>query len=252
MQSESIKELTAALKEVQGKVQHAKKTAKNPYFDSDYADLAAVMDTARELLAANGLAVIQTTRLTEHGSIVLNTMIAHVSGEWKDSDFPVCKAGANPQQMGSALSYARRYQYQTVVGIAPAPGEDDDGNAAVKAPAPKKDNLEHGGVRPAVKDTPAPRRKDGRGGAYPSSGNTMRFGKHKGKRWDEVPVGYWRWWLEQEEAKPERDPRNDEMRNYAEERIIAHEEAKDAEEMNQDVPPEDMPQMSFADDEIPF
>src|SRR5439155_17207950 len=71
------------------------------------------------------IATVQTTAIDkETGVVNLSTMLAHASGEWIASDWPVCAVAetANPQRMGAALTYARRYALFTLVGIA---GEDD-------------------------------------------------------------------------------------------------------------------------------
>jgi len=90
-----------------------------------YAPLASGLDIVRKTLGQHEIATIQTTALDrEAGLINLTTMLAHASGEWIASDWPVCPVSdmASPQRMGAALTYARRYALFTLVGIA---GEDD-------------------------------------------------------------------------------------------------------------------------------
>ena len=90
-----------------------------------YAPLASGLDIVRKTLGQHEIATIQTTALDrEAGLINLTTMLAHASGEWIASDWPVCPMSdmASPQRMGAALTYARRYALFTLVGIA---GEDD-------------------------------------------------------------------------------------------------------------------------------
>src|SRR5690349_21780803 len=90
-----------------------------------YAPLASGLEIVRKSLGQHEIATIQTTQIDrEAGLIRLTTVLAHSSGEWMASDWPVCPiadAGA-PQRMGAALTYARRYALFTLVGIA---GEDD-------------------------------------------------------------------------------------------------------------------------------
>lgn len=125
--SDSIGELAKALATAQGVIQGAKKDSENPFFKSKYADLASVWDACRPALSANGLAVIQTTEAEdENGSIPVETMLAHSSGEWICGLLKVRPMKDDPQAMGSALTYARRYALAAMVGVAP---EDDDGNA---------------------------------------------------------------------------------------------------------------------------
>jgi hypothetical protein len=90
-----------------------------------YASLAAGLDIMRRCLGKYEIATIQTTVIDrDMGMVRLATILAHSSGEWLASDWPVCPVGdvASPQRMGSALTYARRYSLFTLVGIA---GEDD-------------------------------------------------------------------------------------------------------------------------------
>src|SRR5262245_56588233 len=90
-----------------------------------YAPLASGLDIVRKTLGQHEIATVQTTAIdSEVGMVNLTTMLAHASGEWIASDWPVCPISemANPQRMGAALTYARRYALFTLVGIA---GEDD-------------------------------------------------------------------------------------------------------------------------------
>jgi hypothetical protein len=90
-----------------------------------YAPLSSGLDIVRKTLGQHEIATIQTTAVDQASGIVsLTTMLAHASGEWIASDWPVCSIAetANPQRMGAALTYARRYALFTLVGIA---GEDD-------------------------------------------------------------------------------------------------------------------------------
>src|SRR5215470_19319119 len=90
-----------------------------------YAPLASGLDIVRKTLGKYEIATIQTTAIEPAAGMVnLTTMLAHASGEWIASDWPVCPVTetAHPQRMGAALTYARRYALFTLVGIA---GEDD-------------------------------------------------------------------------------------------------------------------------------
>jgi hypothetical protein len=87
--------------------------------------LSSGLDIVRKTLGQHEIATVQTTAIDQATGIVkLTTMLAHASGEWIASDWPVCPVAetANPQRMGAALTYARRYALFTLVGIA---GEDD-------------------------------------------------------------------------------------------------------------------------------
>ena len=90
-----------------------------------YASLASGLDLVRKALGQHEIATVQTTAIDkEAGLIHLTTVLAHSSGEWMSSDWPVCPVTETsaPHRMGAALTYARRYALFTLVGIA---GEDD-------------------------------------------------------------------------------------------------------------------------------
>lgn len=126
LQSENINELVKALSVAQGQIGNAVKDAANPFFKSKYADLASVREAIREPMAANGLAVVQLPTVTERGTYLCTTL-AHSSGQWMRSFYPIKPVKDDPQGMGSAITYARRYALSAITGVAP---EDDDGNAA--------------------------------------------------------------------------------------------------------------------------
>jgi hypothetical protein len=90
-----------------------------------YAPLSSGLDIVRKTLGQHEIATVQTTTIDRASGLVnLTTMLAHASGEWIASDWPICPIAemASPQRMGAALTYARRYALFTLVGIA---GEDD-------------------------------------------------------------------------------------------------------------------------------
>src|SRR5262245_33131862 len=90
-----------------------------------YAPLFSGLDIVRKTLGQHEIATLQTTAIDQAAGMVnLTTTLAHASGEWIASDWPVCPIAetTNPQRMGAALTYARRYALFTLVGIA---GEDD-------------------------------------------------------------------------------------------------------------------------------
>ena len=127
--SESINELAAAMIKAQGALKNPPKTKINPHFKSAYVDLSDGLTALRECFSKHDLSFIQGTSVMD-GIIILNTRIVHKSGQYVESDYPVGGFG-KPQEMGSAMTYARRYALFAMVGIA---GEDDDdGNAAQAA-----------------------------------------------------------------------------------------------------------------------
>ena len=90
-----------------------------------YAPLSSGLEIIRKTLGKHELSVVQTTAIDEASHMLkLTTVLAHASGEWIASDWPVCALSdvAIPQRMGMALTYARRYSLFSIVGIA---GEDD-------------------------------------------------------------------------------------------------------------------------------
>jgi hypothetical protein len=101
-----------------------------------YAPLSSGLDIVRKTLSQHEIATVQTTSIDQTAGIVrLSTVLAHASGEWLASDWPVCaiKETAAPHRMGAALTYARRYALFTMVGIA---GEDDLDAPDLITPAP--------------------------------------------------------------------------------------------------------------------
>lgn len=138
--SENINEIMTALSKAQGKIQPAAKDKSNPYFKSKYADLASVWEACREALSEHGLAVVQTVGNKESGMVLITTL-GHSSGQWIRSEMPIVTAKNDPQTLGSAITYYRRYSLSAIVGVAP---EDDDGEKAQAAyrkqeePKPKK------------------------------------------------------------------------------------------------------------------
>jgi len=101
-----------------------------------YAPLSSGLEIVRKTLSEHEIAVMQTTAVDQASRMLtLTTLLAHSSGEWIASYWPVCSVAeiANPQRMGAALTYARRYGLFTLVGIA---GEDDLDAPDICMPAP--------------------------------------------------------------------------------------------------------------------
>ena len=140
--SESIALLAGALAKAQLQIEPASKNATNPHFRSHYADLASIWDACRGPLNTNGLSIVQFPCDGEVGRTGLCTMLLHSSGEWISEVVTTRSQKDDPQGLGSALTYLRRYALAAVVGVTAT--EDDDGNAAstpanarVAAPAPR-------------------------------------------------------------------------------------------------------------------
>jgi hypothetical protein len=132
--SESVAALAAALAKAQAELINPEKSLTATIRtgrpgDGDrsfrYAPLSSGLDIVRKTLGQHEIATLQTTAIDQAAGMVhLTTTLAHASGEWIASDWPVCPIAetTNPQRMGAALTYARRYALFTLVGIA---GEDD-------------------------------------------------------------------------------------------------------------------------------
>jgi hypothetical protein len=130
--SETINELAMALSKAQGMIKGAVEDSTNPHFKSKYASLQSYIDAARDPLAKNGLAVTQLLTDNQCESInliTIETVLMHSSGQWIASTFSIPVSKSDAQGFGSACTYARRYSYAAIVGIAPT---DDDGQAAVQ------------------------------------------------------------------------------------------------------------------------
>lgn len=125
-QSEQINDLAAALAKAQGQITGALKDSANPFFKSKYADLASCWDACRKQLSENGLSVIQTTTV-DNGHVLVETTLAHSSGQWIRGSLPVKVKDDGPQAQGSGITYARRYALAAIVGLAQI---DDDAEAA--------------------------------------------------------------------------------------------------------------------------
>lgn len=134
--SETIGKLSKALTAVQSQLRPALKDSDNPFFKSKYADLNAVWDSSRELLAKNGLAVIQGNSVGLDNTVIVETILSHESGEWVQSELCLPLAKHDPQGVGSAITYGRRYGLAAIVGI--VSDVDDDGNHASGKVQPKQ------------------------------------------------------------------------------------------------------------------
>src|SRR5215467_7027918 len=132
--SESIGAIAAALAKAQTELTNPDKSltatirASNPREPDQifrYAALSTGLDIVRKTLGAHEIAAVQSTAIDNEANLIrLTTTLAHSSGEWLSSEWPVCSINetATPRRMGAALTYARRYALFTLVGIA---GEDD-------------------------------------------------------------------------------------------------------------------------------
>ncbi len=149
--SPTIAALAAALVKAQSAMGGAKKDSTNPHFKTAYADLASVWDACRAPLANAGLSVVQlvssdaTQGIPHCGHAIIETILAHSSGEWVSSTLAVPLTKSDAQGLGSAITYGRRYALAAIVGVCPA---DDDGEAAVARPTQRTAQFTQRTVQP--------------------------------------------------------------------------------------------------------
>jgi ERF superfamily. len=133
--SETVSELFKALNKFRTQLKQPLKDANNPFFKSKYVPLENVVSVIDEAIAETGLSYTQETLYNDNGLIVLETIIMHESGEYIALGGAVVKPVKNdPQGVGSAITYARRYSLSTAFGI--ASDQDDDGNQASSGSKP--------------------------------------------------------------------------------------------------------------------
>lgn len=138
--SQTIGALAKALSAAQGQFKPIKRESANPFYKSKYADLGAIIEATREALSKNGLAVSQLVSPgtvdggNEHVNI--ETVLMHESGEWIKGTISLIPKADDPQSVGSALTYARRYSLSAILGVASE--EDDDATAATQPEKPRQ------------------------------------------------------------------------------------------------------------------
>lgn len=123
--SDSIAKIAKALCMAQSKLETVKRSTQA--YNYKYADLASVIEAGKKVMTENGLSISQLMEPDTDKAIVI-TLLMHESGEWIKSTVALKPTANTPQAMGSAITYARRYGYQAILGIAAE--EDDDGKNA--------------------------------------------------------------------------------------------------------------------------
>ena len=177
--SESIAHLAAALAKAQGELVNPEKSLEATIRPEGrgsaersfrYAPLSSGLDIVRKTLGQHEIAAVQTTAIDQTAGLVnLTTVLAHSSGEWIASDWPVCAIAdtAAPHRMGAALTYARRYALFTLVGIA---GEDDvDSPDLVTPKTPPRSEADQS-------SDPGNRKLNGGGDGRPGDSGSQRGG----------------------------------------------------------------------------
>lgn len=191
--SERLDQLGLALAQAQGEMRGATKDAKNAHFNSNYATLDSVVDAVRPL-AAHGLALMQWPSVSGQ-RVIVTTMLLHRSGQWLAGTVEALVAQPTPQQIGSCLTYLRRYATMAVLGIAPA--DDDDGEAAeaahrlaVRHEAKPATTAQHesatrpGPAAASAAPPPSSRKADGEGLISPAQAKRL-FAISKSAGWSE-------------------------------------------------------------------
>ncbi len=129
--SDEINEISKAMALAQGEMKPAFKGTVNPFFKSRFANLEQVWDSIREPLTKNGLSSIQDVKTTPTG-VEIVTCILHSSGQWLEfGPLEMQLLKKDPQSLGSAITYGKRYALCAALGIVTG-DEDDDGEAATK------------------------------------------------------------------------------------------------------------------------
>jgi len=133
--SEKPEEVYKALFECQENLRNPAASAENPHFQSRYATLPSILNALRPVLREHGLMVMQNTFSGENGAqgcAAIVTRLVHQSGEWVETNPLILKGHKQDAQgTGSAITYGRRYQLLSLLGLA-GEDEDDDGNEAAK------------------------------------------------------------------------------------------------------------------------
>jgi hypothetical protein len=125
-QSENITDLAGALAKAQAEIRNPAFDSTNPHFKNRYASLASHVDAVRAALPKHGLSVVQFVETPDAQRVTVTTRILHASGQWIESCVG-CASGGKVQELGSAVTYLRRYALAAIVGIVGE--EDDDGES---------------------------------------------------------------------------------------------------------------------------
>lgn len=123
--SPTISAISKSLSELQGELKNATKNSINPHFKNRYADLQEVLDTIKPLVSKYALSFTQHPSYCD-GVVSVTTLLAHESGEFLQSTCSCPCPKLDPQGVGSAITYLRRYSVQAIFGFA---SEDDDANS---------------------------------------------------------------------------------------------------------------------------
>jgi hypothetical protein len=206
LQSEQTNDLVSALVKASAEIKTAKKDAENPFFKSKYSDLPSIVEACKSALLKNNLVVTQSTTLV-NGVTALVTTLHHTSGQWIRGYYPVTAVKADPQAMGSAITYARRYALSAIVGVVSE--DDDDGESAMGRSvysAPKRNGIEY--IEPVSRVTTqgnseetikAPATADG---SIEWKSVKIHFGKNKDMALGTLTPRSLSWWIREWTPQP--------------------------------------------------
>jgi hypothetical protein len=124
--SETVKQVSDALVLASGEISNPVRDSVNPYFNSKYASLDGMLDRIRATLETHGLCVVQGQDVETTSHVIIETRIIHKSGEYIETYCSAKPKNTDPQSIGSAITYCRRYGLMSALNI--AGGDDDDGN----------------------------------------------------------------------------------------------------------------------------
>lgn len=145
------------------------KTKTGGQYTYNYADLPSILDLTRKHLSENGLSIAQMT-IVHDGAMMLLTRLMHSSGEYIEATYPL-PINATAQDMGSAITYARRYSLSPLIGI--APDDDDDGKAAqendVRPSTPPPKPVFHTDPRKSAKEAAKEKAEERKAGEFPAN-----------------------------------------------------------------------------------
>ena len=156
--SEQTNELATALAKAQAAMPAAQKTGTNPRFGA-FADMADIVAACRPHLAANGLAVVQAPS-TAQGVVSVTTRLVHTSGQYMESTLSASPGKQDPQAIGSAVTYLRRYSLAAMVGVVTG---DDDGEGAQRNHEPRNQQQGRQGKREGFEPMQPPQQQPDNG-----------------------------------------------------------------------------------------
>lgn len=158
--SENIGELVKALCSAQSEFKHAFKGSANPFYKSKYADYQEVVDAVRAPLNKNGIAYFHTTSVAPGEGVIVETTIAHTTGQWVSMELLIVPDKRGPQSTVAAVTYGKRCGLEAITGLVAS--EDDDGEtvsgrgpaAAEKAPSKREilKKLDEAAAKPHLKN----------------------------------------------------------------------------------------------------